>query len=94
MNCPPHQIWFGWSNQKELDGRDMWHISEAGEVHKVTVGRPEWKRSFGRLGIRWEDNIKMDLKEVEWEGLDCIDLAQDWDSWRAVVNAGTNLWVP
>jgi hypothetical protein len=40
------------------------------------------------------DNIKMDLQEVGWEGVDWIDLAQDSDRWRAVVNAVMNLWVP
>ena len=42
---------------------------------------------------RWENNVKMDLQEVEWEGMDCIDLAEDWDRWGALVNGGTNLRV-
>jgi hypothetical protein len=43
---------------------------------------------------RWEDDIKMDLQEVGWEGVDWIDMAQDRDRWRAFVNAVMNLWVP
>jgi hypothetical protein len=43
---------------------------------------------------RWEDNIKMDLQEFGCGGMDWIDLAQDWDRWRAVVNAVTNLRIP
>jgi hypothetical protein len=42
---------------------------------------------------RWEDNIKMDLKETGWEGVDCIHVAQDRDRWRALVNMVMNLWV-
>ena len=42
---------------------------------------------------RWENNIKMDLQQVGWEGMDYIDLARDWDRWRALVNAVMNLWV-
>jgi hypothetical protein len=45
-------------------------------------------------GVRWVDNIKMDIREVGWEGMDWTDLAQDRDRWRAVVNAVMNLQVP
>jgi hypothetical protein len=54
------------------------------------VGKPEGKRPLGRP--RWEENIQMDLQEVECEGMDWIDLAQDRDRWRALVNAIMNLW--
>jgi hypothetical protein len=43
---------------------------------------------------RWEDNIKMHLREIEWGGVDWIHLAQDRDEWRALVNTVMNLWVP
>jgi hypothetical protein len=48
----------------------------------------------GRHRRRWEDNIKMDLKEVGWESMDWIDLAEDRDRWRALVNAVMNFLVP
>ena len=60
----------------------------------VLVGKPEGKRPFGRPRRRWEDNIKTDLQEVACEGMDWIDLAQDKDRCRAVVNAVMNLRVP
>jgi hypothetical protein len=56
-------------------------------------GKPEGKRPLGRLGRRWDDNIIVDLEEVGW-GMDWIDLTQDRDRWRAIVNAVMNLWVP
>jgi hypothetical protein len=58
------------------------------------VGKPEGKRPLGRPRRRWVDNIKMDLREVRWDGMDRIDLAQDRDRWRAHVNAVMNLRVP
>jgi len=57
-------------------------------------GKPEGKRSLVRPRRRWEDNIKMDLQEVGCEGMDWIDLAQDRDRWRALVNAVMNFRVP
>ena len=56
--------------------------------------KPEGKRPLGRPSHRWEDNIKMDLKEVGCGGLDCIEVAQDRDSWLALVNGVMNLRVP
>jgi hypothetical protein len=53
------------------------------------VGKPE-----GRPRRRWEDNIKIDLIEIEWGAIDWIDLAQDRDQWRALVNTVMNLRVP
>jgi len=63
-------------------------------VYRVLVGKPEGKRPLGRPRLRWEDNIKMDLQEVGCGGMDWIELAQDRDRWRALVNAVMNLWVP
>ena len=61
---------------------------------RVLVGRPEGKRLVGTPRRRWEDNIEIDLQEVGWEGMDWIELAQDSDRWRALVNAVMNLRVP
>jgi len=58
------------------------------------VGKPERKRPLGRPRHRLKYNIKMDLKEVECEGKDWIDVAQDRDKWQALVNVLLNLWVP
>jgi len=58
------------------------------------VGKPEGKRPFGRHRRRWENNIKMDLQEVGCGGMDWIELAQDRDRWRELVNAVMNLQVP
>jgi hypothetical protein len=55
---------------------------------------PGGKRPLGRQRRRWVDNIKVDLREIELYGMDWIDLAQDRDQWRALVNAVMNLWVP
>ena len=58
------------------------------------MGKREGKRPLGGLRRRWEDNIKKDLQKVGCEGMDWIDLAQDRDSYRALVNAVMNLRVP
>jgi len=58
------------------------------------VGKSERKRLLGRPRHRWEDNINIDLQELGCGGMDCIDLAQDRDRWRAVVNAVKNFWLP
>jgi hypothetical protein len=70
----------------------MWDAWER-RVYNVLMGKPEGKRSLGRPRRRWEDGIRMDLREIGLEGVDCIRLAQDRDRWWAVVSAGMNLSV-
>jgi len=63
-------------------------------LYRMLVGKPEGKRPLGRPRRRWEDNIKLDLQEVGYRGIDWIELAQDRERWRAIVNAVMNLRVP
>jgi hypothetical protein len=72
-------------------------VARTGErrgAYRALVGKPEGRRPLERPRHRWEDNIKMDLLEVGWEGADWIDLAQDRDRWRALVYTVMNLRVP
>jgi hypothetical protein len=62
-------------------------------AYRILVGKPEGKRPLRRPRHRWEDNIKMDLREIGWGGIDWIDLAQDRDRWRALVNTVMNFRV-
>ena len=66
-------------------------MGEKRGVYRVLVGKPEGKRSLGTPRHRWEGNIKIDLREVGCAGTDCIDLAQDRDRLRAIVNAVMNI---
>ena len=77
-----------------MDGACSKYGREGRCVYRVLVRKPEGKRPLGRPRRRWEDNIKMDLKEVGCGGMDWIDLAQDRDRWRALANAVMNLRVP
>jgi hypothetical protein len=69
-------------------------MEEKRNAYKLFLGRPNGKRPLGRLRRRWVDNIKIDLLEIGWDGVDWIGLAQDRDNWRALVNAVMNLRVP
>jgi hypothetical protein len=69
----------------------MWEMKYA---YKILVGKSEGNRPFRRPRRRWENNVKMDLREIGLEGIDWIYLAQDKDRWRALVNTVMNLQVP
>jgi len=69
------------------------HMGEGRGVHRVLVGKPEGKSPLGRPIHKWEDNNKMDLREVGG-GADWMDLGQDRDRWRALVNMVMNFRVP
>jgi hypothetical protein len=73
------------------------HVARKGEkrnTYRLLVRKPEGKRPLGRPRCRWVDNIRIDLGEVGWGDVDWIDLAQDRNRWRALVNLVLNLRVP
>ena len=77
--------------------RWLGHVARMGEgrgVYRVLVGKSKVKRPLGRPRRRWEDNINLDLQEMEYGVMDWIELAQDRDSWRVLVNAVIYLVVP
>jgi hypothetical protein len=68
-------------------------MGEGRNVYRVLVGKPEGKRPLERPRRRWEDGVKMDLREMGWGCVEWIHLAQDRDHWRDLVNAVMNVWV-
>jgi hypothetical protein len=73
------------------------HVARIGELrgaYNILVGRPEGRRPLGRSRHRWEDKIKMDLREIGFGDVDWIHLSQNMDRWRALVNTVMNLRVP
>jgi hypothetical protein len=69
------------------------HVALTGDMkyaYKILVGKPEGKRPLGRPKLRKKDNIRMNLRETEWEDVDWMYLAKDADQWRAVVNTVIN----
>jgi hypothetical protein len=82
-----------------IKSRIRWagHVARMGEkrnAYRLLVGKAEGKRLLGRPRRRWVDSIRMDLGEVGWRDVDWIDLAQDRNRWRALVNSVLNLRVP
>jgi hypothetical protein len=63
-------------------------------VYRVLMGKPEGRRPLGRPRRRWEDNVRMDLREVGCGCVDWMELAQGRDKWRVLVSEVMNLWVP
>jgi hypothetical protein len=78
----------GWAGHVARMGERM------GNAYRILVGNPEGKKPLGRSRRRWEDNIKVGFRDIGWGGMDCIDLAQDRDQWRALENTVMNLRVP
>jgi hypothetical protein len=77
--------------------RGAGHVARIGETrnaYRILVGKPGAKRPLGRPRRTWVDNINMALRDVGWDGMDWIDLAQDRDQWRALANTVTNLRIP
>jgi hypothetical protein len=65
-------------------------MGETRNAYRILVGKPEERRPLGRPRRRWVDNIKMDLREIGWAGMDWIDLAHDRNQWRALPNTVIN----
>jgi hypothetical protein len=77
--------------------RGAGHVVRMGEkrnTYRILTGMPEGKRPLGRPRCMWVDNIKMELRETGWDGMDWIDLAWNRDQWRVLVNTVMNLWLP
>jgi hypothetical protein len=76
--------------------RGSWHVACMGQMrneYKILVGKPERKRPLVRPRHRWEDNIRINLRAVRQEGMDCIHLDQGRDQWQSLLNTVMNLWV-
>jgi hypothetical protein len=100
QNDELHSLYSSPNIVREIKSRRMrWagHVARMEEgrgVYRVLVGRPEGKKPLERARRRWEDNIKMDLREIVIDRVNCIRLAQDRVHWRTFVNTVMNLRVP
>jgi hypothetical protein len=81
------------SKEDEMGGH-VAHMGEVRDAYNILVGRPEGRRPLGRPMCRWEDNIKMDLREIVFGDVDLVHWTQDRDRWRALVYTVMNLRVP
>jgi hypothetical protein len=99
-NCELYNLYSSPSIIRMIKSRKMrWagHVARMGEKRnacRILVGKPEGKRPLEGPRLRWVDNIRMDLREMGCGGMDWIDLAQDRDQWRALVNTVMKLRVP
>jgi hypothetical protein len=94
------EMGFGACNVRSLgqSRRMSWagHVAQMGEkrnAYRILVGKPEGNRPLGRPRRRWVDNINVDLREIEWGGMNWMDLTRDRSQWRALVNTAVNLRV-
>ena len=100
FNAQLHALYSSPNKIRSLKSRRLrWagHVArteQSRNAYRVLVGKPEGKRPLGRPRLRWEDNIKMDLREVGCDPGECIYLAEDRDQWRSYVRAVMNLRVP
>jgi hypothetical protein len=88
---------FSFIIKKQRSMRWVGHVvqmREKSNAYRIVVGKPEGKRPLGRPRYRWVDDIKMDLREIGWDGIDLIDVTQDKDQWRALLITVVNLRVP
>jgi hypothetical protein len=69
-------------------------MGEGRNAYRMLVGESEGRRPLGKPRRKWVDDIQMDLREIEWDGVDWMDMAQDRDQWRALVNTVLNRRVP
>jgi hypothetical protein len=93
LYCSPSMIRIIKSRRMRWAG----HVERMGKkrnVYRILVGKQEGKRPLGKPTHRWQDNIKVDLRDKGWGSMDWINLAQDRDRWRALVNTVMNLRVP
>jgi hypothetical protein len=94
-----HNLYSSPSIIRMIKSRRIWagHVTRMGEkgnAYRILVGKPEGKRPLGRPRRRWVNNIKVDLREIEWDDMDWIDLAQGRNQWSALVKTVMNLRVP
>ena len=80
--------------EKKRTGGECSTYGERRVAYRDLIGKPEGKRTLGRSRRRWEDNIKMDLQNVRCGVMEWVELAQEWERWRALVNAVMKLRFP